>query len=131
MSIGDHLEDDDVTIPKFIKDFPNEELINYVQRLLESQEDLEEEYDEDEIETNFFKNEFNETFNVSTSDSVNSCGKTRGESFRSGSDKSFVKYLDRVKVSVWEKNFFWERRRGIALRNLLFSKNIFMSVLNQ
>jgi hypothetical protein len=87
MSIGDHLEDDDdVTTPKFIKDFPNEELINYVQRLLESQEDLEtlEEYDEDEIETNFFKSEFNETFNVSTTDSVNSCGKTRGEGFGRG-----------------------------------------------
>jgi hypothetical protein len=82
MSIGDHLEDDDdVTTPKFIKDFPNEELINYVQRLLESQEDLEEEYDYDQIETNFFKNEFNETFNVSTTDSVNSCGKARGEGF--------------------------------------------------
>ncbi len=79
-------DDDDVTTPKFIKDFPNEELINYVQRLLESQEDLEtlEEYDEDEIETNFFKSEFNETFNVSTTDSVNSCGKTRGEGFGRG-----------------------------------------------
>ena len=80
------MEDDDVTIPKFIKDFPNEELINYVQRLLESQEDLEEEYDYDQIETNFFKNEFNETFNVSTSDSVNSCGKARGEGFGRRSD---------------------------------------------
>ncbi len=87
------MEDDDVTTPKFIKDFPNEELINYVQRLLESQEDLEEEYDDDEIETNFFKNEFNETFNVSTTDSVNSCGKARGESYRSESDKSFVEYF--------------------------------------
>jgi hypothetical protein len=90
MSIGDHLEDDDdVTTPKFIKDFPNEELINYVQRLLDSQEELEEEYDDDQIETNFFKNEFNETFNVSTTDSVNSCGKARGEGFGRESE-SFI-----------------------------------------